>query len=104
LRFQFVERQKNFKIAIILAAVIGLFYSVRTCLETANLMYGEISIGSTGHHIPLLIGNITSIFLGTAISLIGSLLKPQKFNYNIMKQKILVVDEKIRSMMVAILS
>jgi nucleotide-binding universal stress UspA family protein len=38
-----------------------------------------------------------SISTGAAISFIGSILKPDNFNFNVMKQRILVVDDKIRS-------
>ena len=56
-----------------------------------------MSILSTGKNIPLLVGNVVSISTGGAIAIAGSLLKPDKFNFKVMKQKILVVDDKIRS-------
>jgi nucleotide-binding universal stress UspA family protein len=46
---------------------------------------------------PLLIGNVVSISVGAAVVVIGSLFKPQNFNFELMKQKILVVDDRIRS-------
>jgi hypothetical protein len=44
----------------------------------------------------MLIGNIVSISVGAGVVLIGSLVRPQNFNFELMKQKILV-DYKIRS-------
>ena len=36
------------------------------------LIYGDISLKSTGEQIPLLIGNITSISLGAIVTILGS--------------------------------
>lgn len=47
--------------------------------------------------VPLLVGNIISISISGAISVRGSLLKPEDFNFTVMKQKIVEVDERIRS-------
>jgi len=79
------------------AAIIGLACGVLAWICSANILYGYVSIISTGQIIPLLIGNIVSISTGAAIVLIGSLIKPDNFNFDTMKQKILVVDDKIRS-------
>jgi nucleotide-binding universal stress UspA family protein len=65
-------------------------------LISASYFYGEVSISSTGRDIPLLLGNITSISVGASLTLTISLLKPDSFNFEVMKQKILVVDDKIR--------
>jgi len=83
--------------AIITVALTGLFGGITCRLATAVLTYGNISIFSTGHSMPLLVGNIASISLSGAISIIGSLLRPENFNFGVMKQRIVVVDEKIRS-------
>lgn len=60
-------------------------------------MFGDISISSTGHDLPLLYGNLTSIISGFLLVILGSIIKPDNFNFNITKQRIVVVDEKIRS-------
>jgi nucleotide-binding universal stress UspA family protein len=44
------------------------------------------------------LGNVTAIAVGALVSIIGSLLRPENFNFEVMKQKILVVDDRIRSM------
>ena len=44
-----------------------------------------------GISVPLLVGNIMSISISEAISVLGSLLKPEDFNFSVMKQKIAVV-------------
>ena len=76
---------------------MGLASGLIAWIITADILYGEVSIFSTGKNIPLLVGNVVSISTGGAIAIAGSLLKPDKFNFKVMKQKILVVDDKIRS-------
>jgi SSS family transporter len=88
---------KTNKVAAVSAALIGLASGLIAWIITADILYGEVSIFSTGKNIPLLVGNVVSISTGGAIAIAGSLLKPDKFNFKVMKQKILVVDDKIRS-------
>ncbi|MGB0855434.1 MAG: sodium:solute symporter family transporter [Nitrosopumilus sp.] len=80
------------------AAVIGLACGVISWFWSANFMFGEITLSSTGHLVPLLIGNVISISVSLGITIVGSMIKPEKFDFHLMKQKILVVDDKIRSM------
>jgi urea-proton symporter len=88
---------KTNKVAAVSAALIGLASGLIAWIITADILYGEVSIFSTGKNIPLLVGNVVSISTGGAVAIAGSLLKPAKFNFKVMKQKILVVDDKIRS-------
>ncbi len=83
--------------SVTLGALLGLIAGVLSWLATAWILYGQLSITTTGETTPLLIGNIISISVGAAISVIGSLVRPAYFNFEVMKQRILVVDEKIRS-------
>ena len=89
--------KKTNKNAIIAGALTGLSLGICTWMVTAYTIYGEISIHSTGEYMPLLIGNITSIMSGGIISITISILKPENFNFNRIKQKIFVTDEKIRN-------
>jgi len=91
--------KKTNKYAATSAAIIGLGCGVSSWIWSADLMYGEITLSSTGNLLPLLIGNITSISMSLGITLVGSMIKPENFDFRIMKQKILVVDDKIRSML-----
>jgi hypothetical protein len=54
---------------------------------------------TNGQNLPLLAGNITSILIGAAVTLLGSMIKPENFDFRLMKQKILIVDAKIRKLM-----
>lgn len=90
--------KKTNRTAAMLGAVLGLACGVAMWLLSADLIYGNISLLSTGQNIVLLMGNLTSISVGAIVTIIGSLLKPEQFNFGITRQRIHVVDEKIRSM------
>jgi urea-proton symporter len=92
-----VSWKKTNKTAVILGSLVGLIAGICSWVTTTWLLYGELSIARTGETTPLLIGNIVSISVGAGVVLIGSLLRPQNFNFELIKQKILVVDYKIRS-------
>ncbi len=84
--------------AAIVAALFGLVLGVVVWLGTSYLMYdGQVSIESTGTFTPLLVGNITSILSGLLITLVGSLLFPERFDFRDLKQRILLVDDRMRS-------
>ena len=91
--------KKTNRYAATSAAIVGLVCGVTTWFGSANLIFGEITLSSTGNLIPLLIGNVISISTSLGITVIGSLIKPEFFDFHLMKQKILVVDDKIRSML-----
>lgn len=84
--------------AATVAAVAGLACGVLGWLLSANAVSGEISIASTGNIIVLLAGNIISIAVSLAITIVGSLIFPEKFDFRALKQKILLVDDRVRSM------
>ena len=91
--------KKTHRIAATAGAIIGLICGIIIWLFTANSMFGEITLVSTGNQIPLLYGNIASILTGLLITIFGSLIKSENFDFGIMHQKILVVDDKVRSML-----
>jgi SSS family transporter len=84
--------------AAMLGAVLGLICGVTIWIFSANHLYGNISLMSTGANIPLLLGNLISISVGAIVTITGSIIRPERFNFGITRQKIHVVDEKIRSM------
>jgi len=92
-----VSWKKTNKNAAILGSLLGLAAGICSWTTTTWLLYGQVSIITTGEMTPLLIGNVVSISVGAAVVIIGSLFKPQNFNFELMKQKILVVDDRIRS-------
>ena len=54
------------------AAIVGIIGGTISWMISASLLYGDISLKSTGEQIPLLIGNITSISLGAIVTILGS--------------------------------
>lgn len=90
--------KKTNKTAASISALMGLFLGVLVWLCSANYLFGNISVTSTSHDIPLLLGNLTSFVSGFALVIIGTLIKPDNFNFNITKQRIVVVDERVRSL------
>ena len=91
--------KKTHRFAATGGAIIGLICGITIWLFTANYIFGEITLASTGNQIPLLYGNIASILTGLLITIFGSLIKSENFDFRIMHQKILVVDDKVRSML-----
>ncbi|MEW6604055.1 MAG: sodium/solute symporter [Thermoproteota archaeon] len=88
--------KKTNKIAATAGALVGLICGSVVWLATAHALYGEISVHSTGQNIPLLAGNLTSILVGGILTLLGSVIKPENFDFRVMKQKILIIDARIR--------
>jgi SSS family transporter len=70
--------KKTDKYASIFGAVGGLAAGLIAWLGSAAFLYGSISIRSTGNDLPLLLGNVTSISVGAAVCILGSLLRSSK--------------------------
>lgn len=90
--------KKTNKIAASSGALVGLFLGIGVWLYSAYVLFGQVSLSSTSQNIPLLLGNVISISSGGLIVFLGSLIHPSNFNFKIMKQKIIVIDERIRDM------
>lgn len=80
-------------------ALAGLVAGVSGWLVSAMLIHGDISMQSTGSITPLLAGNVLAILVGLVVTVMGSMISPERFDFRALKQKILVVDDRIRSMM-----
>jgi nucleotide-binding universal stress UspA family protein/uncharacterized protein with PQ loop repeat len=84
------------KVAAALGALGGLACGVAVWLASSYAFYGIISVSSTSQNLPLLAGNITSILIGAIVTFLGSMIKPDNFDFRLMKQKIMIVDARIR--------
>ena len=80
------------------AAVAGLAAGLAAWFAAAHVMHGQITIATTGEIVPLLVGNIAAIASSTAITVVGSLAAPERFDFRVLRQKILLVDDRVRSM------
>ena len=78
-------------------ALAGLAAGVSGWLTASAVMYGEITVASTGSTLPMLIGNIMSITTSLAVCLGGSAASGGRFDFRILKQKIMIVDDRVRS-------
>ncbi len=90
--------KKTNKISASISALCGLFLGIFVWLFSAFSIYGNISVASTSHDIPLLLGNLTSFTSGFVFVMLGSSIKPDNFNFNITKQRIVIAEERIRSL------
>lgn len=88
--------KKTNRIAATTGAIAGLTCGVSIWLVSSYTLYGAISVSTTSQNLPLLAGNLTSILVGAFVTLFGSLVKPDNFDFRLMKQKIMIVDGKIR--------
>ena len=86
--------------AATLAAILGLVIGVGVWLGTASATHGGvISIASTGSSESFLAGNVASIMTGLLVTIIGSLVFPERFDFRRLRQRIMLVDDRVRSMM-----
>jgi SSS family transporter len=88
--------KKTNKVAATAGALAGLVCGVTVWLASSYAFYGMVSVSTTGQNLPLLAGNVTSILVGAIVTLLGSIIKPDNFDFRLMKQKIMIVDAKIR--------
>ncbi|HEX2106400.1 MAG TPA: sodium/solute symporter [Nitrososphaera sp.] len=88
--------KKTNRVAATTGAIAGLICGVSVWFISSYTLYGAISVSTTSQNMPLLAGNITSILVGAFVTLFGSVVKPDNFDFNLMKQKIMIVDGKIR--------
>ena len=57
-------------------------------------LYGEVTIKSTGGQLPALYGSLTSMMLPGVLSIIISLVKPEKFDWDKLKTADLLIGEE----------
>ena len=76
-------------------AVAGLFAALGVWVAVAASLPefgGEVSLASLGHNYSMLSGNIAGIVTGGAIACIGSLASRARFDWNMMRYRIKLVD------------
>ncbi len=88
--------KKTNKVAATVGAIAGLVFGISVWLASSYGFYGMVTVTSTSQNLPLLAGNLTSITVGGTVTLLGSLMKPDNFDFRIMKQRIMILDAGIR--------
>jgi urea-proton symporter len=77
--YLFCYRQTN-KFGAIAWCLVGLVSGISVWLMSAYILYGEVSISSTGEDITLLLfENITSISAGAALAIFISVIRPANY-------------------------
>ena len=82
--------------AAIAAAPAGLACGILAWVWSASLS-GEVTIESTGGAVPLLAGNLAAVLVSLSVTVAGSALRPERFDFRALQQKIRLVDDKVRS-------
>ncbi|CDR99935.1 hypothetical protein [Sporisorium scitamineum] len=66
------------KIACLVAMLAGVVCGIITWLVTAATLEGEVTVASTGKDYPTLAGNVVSLCVSAIITLVGSVMRPEK--------------------------
>ena len=83
------------KVAATAGAIIGLFVALGTWVGVAASLPaygGTVSLASLGDNYSMLFGNIAGILTGGAIAGLGSLARRTTFDWNLMRDRIKLVD------------
>jgi len=69
------------KLAATISPLVGLTAGIAVWIGLAYSMYGEVSITSTSGQMPALYGSLTSLFTPALLSIVISLLRPERFDW-----------------------
>ncbi|CAG8464056.1 121_t:CDS:2 [Diversispora eburnea] len=85
--------------AAIGSALIGVIGGITAWLVTAQSLYHELTIDSTGKNYPMLAGNLTSLLVSLFVAIVWSLISPSNFNFDETREKlqILTDDEVVKN-------
>ena len=78
--------------AAFISPVVGFAAGLTVWISTAYHFYGSVTIESTGGQLPALYGSLTALLLPGTLSIIISFIKPEKFDWEKLKQVNLLVD------------
>lgn len=71
------------KLGAIAGCLLGLGAGLSAWLAQAYTQYGELTIATTGAAYPTLAGNMAAVLTGLIVSFSVSIIKPDKFDFNI---------------------
>jgi Na+(H+)/acetate symporter ActP len=75
------------RVAATAGALTGLVCGVTIWLASSYAFYGTLTVSTTSQNMPLLAGNITSIMVGGLVTLLGILIRPDNFDFELMKKR-----------------
>ncbi|KHC48499.1 solute:sodium symporter (SSS) family transporter [Candida albicans Ca6] len=78
--------------AAFISPIVGFAAGLAVWILTAYHFYGSVTIESTGGQLPALYGSLTALLLPGTLSIIISFIKPEKFDWEKLKQVNLLVD------------
>ncbi|EEQ41885.1 hypothetical protein CAWG_00072 [Candida albicans WO-1] len=78
--------------AAFISPIVGFAAGLAVWISTAYHFYGSVTIESTGGQLPALYGSLTALLLPGTLSIIISFIKPEKFDWEKLKQVNLLVD------------
>ena len=67
--------------AAIISPLVGLAAGIAVWISLSKSMFGAVSIATTSEQMPALYGSLTSLFTPAILSVVISLVKPQKFDF-----------------------
>jgi len=86
------------RVAATSGAVVGLMVALTTWVSVAMSLPefgGQVNLASLGHNYSMLFGNVAGIATGGIITIVGSLLTKTTFDWNELKEKILLVETSV---------
>jgi hypothetical protein len=81
------------KLAAVLSPILGLGAGIGVWLGLSRAWYGAITVETTGQQMPSLWGSIIALFSPLLFSVIISLVRPNKFDWNLFLEIDLIKDE-----------
>ena len=81
------------KAAAILSPILGMATGITVWLATAYHFGGEVSVASTGEVLPCMYGTVASCFSPIPYSILITLIRPQRYDWNDFKKERLALEK-----------
>ncbi|KAH7153634.1 Sodium:solute symporter family-domain-containing protein [Dactylonectria macrodidyma] len=89
--FTIIWRRQS-KVAVITSAFLGMATGLGVWLGSAYAFSGEVSVSSTGGTLPCMYGTVASLFSPLLYTVVISLIRPDNYDWNDLKDEKLVID------------
>lgn len=91
--FMLLWRKAN-AFGAILGTVIGCILGIITWVSVTKIIYGRVTLDTTGRNAPMLAGNLVSILTGGAVHAVCSFINPQNYDW-VSTKNITTVEKEI---------